>query len=257
MSVSITYLRRCARLLCPLLWCLLTLVPVAAQTEYEPDNYTDTQLPEAERRNYSTADWKELTADLDYSEEAAPPKKEEKKETTRTEAPPERRRTGGGGSAQVLKLLGIILGLAGLVYLIFRLFGGDQQLFSSDRKLKGEEVRIDIESIEERLEETELAGPIQQAVQQEDYALAIRLHYLDILKALSARGALRWKRDKTNGQYLRELAGHPLREDFRQLTRAYERVWYGEAALTESVFQQLLPRFKSLAHRAAASAPAA
>ncbi|MEO0779887.1 MAG: DUF4129 domain-containing protein, partial [Bacteroidota bacterium] len=83
-------------------------------------------------------------------------------------------------------------------------------------------------------------------IAQGDYRLAARLYYLAIIKELSLHEAIQWKRDKTNRDYLRELVGHPLRDEFRALTLVFERIWYGDRALEEADFPLLQARFEQL-----------
>jgi hypothetical protein len=59
------------------------------------------------------------------------------------------------------------------------------------------------------------------------WRLALRALYLEILVLLHERGALRYERQRTNGEYAAELAGSPAGEAFRQLTFAFDLAWYG------------------------------
>ena len=80
-----------------------------------------------------------------------------------------------------------------------------------------------------RLAEAEAAG---------NYRLALRLGYLQLLKLLSDQNLIRWQPDKTNHAYLAELPGEHLRAPFRELTRQFEYVWYGELPLPAGLYQQ-------------------
>lgn len=84
-----------------------------------------------------------------------------------------------------------------------------------------------------------------------NYRLAVRLGYLQVLKQLADQGLIRWQPDKTNHDYLFELPAGPLPEAFRELTRQFDYVWYGEhddlppshyaqLRATRLAFQQLL-----------------
>ena len=84
-----------------------------------------------------------------------------------------------------------------------------------------------------------------------NYRLAVRLGYLEVLKQLTDQGLIRWQPDKTNHDYLYELPTGPLPPAFRELTRQFDFVWYGEhddltpthyaqARATREAFQQLL-----------------
>lgn len=130
----------------------------------------------------------------------------------------------------LLKVLAV-LGLLGLLVLVFfKMMDGRELLSPRNRKLQPAVGASSLDLIEENLESADLEDPIRQAVKSEAYALAIRLHYLAILKELSQKGHIRWKREKTNGEYLLELRGSHLLPSVRQATLVFERVWYGETA---------------------------
>ena len=81
-----------------------------------------------------------------------------------------------------------------------------------------------------RLAEAEAAGNLR---------LAARLGYLEVLKHLSDGGRLDWQPDKTNRAYLAELPAGPLREAFRESTRQFEYVWYGELPLGPALYREV------------------
>ncbi|WP_157530427.1 DUF4129 domain-containing protein [Hymenobacter norwichensis] len=92
---------------------------------------------------------------------------------------------------------------------------------------------------------------LREAETTGNYRLAVRLGYLEVLKQLTDQGLIRWQPDKTNHDYLYELPPGPLPPAFRELTRQFDFVWYGEhddltpthyaqARATREAFQQLL-----------------
>ena len=82
--------------------------------------------------------------------------------------------------------------------------------------------------------------------------MAVRLYYLSVLKELSVKNHIRWKRDKTNGAYLRELAGSPLFGTVQEVTLIFERVWYGKVELAKPDFDQLEIKLKKAVATASA-----
>jgi hypothetical protein len=66
-----------------------------------------------------------------------------------------------------------------------------------------------------------------------------------ILKDLSIQDKIEWRREKTNSQYVREMRGKDGFQEFRELTRSFEYVWYGEAPISATDYQKLLPSFSS------------
>jgi hypothetical protein len=145
----------------------------------------------------------------------------------------------------------IVLGVALLVFLIMKLMNAENLFSPKNTKVAGRTTtEIDLEDIEENLHESDLEGFIRQALAEKNYALAVRLYYLAILKELSLSNQIKWKRDKTNREYLREMSGQKLAGKFRETTLIFERVWYGTGELTEPIFQQLEPKFKTVLNEA-------
>ena len=106
---------------------------------------------------------------------------------------------------------------------------------------------INLEKIEENLHRADLESFILQALKQEEYALALRLYYLSILKELSQRKAIHWKREKTNRQYVWEMRQSPLSGAFEEVTRIFEQAWYGGRQMDKREYQALEPKFRMLA----------
>ncbi len=80
----------------------------------------------------------------------------------------------------------------------------------------------------EDLHALDLDALLREAEAARQYRLAVRLGYLRVLRQLSDRQLINWQPDKTNHDYLYELPPGPLPEAFRELTRQFEYVWYGE-----------------------------
>jgi len=142
-----------------------------------------------------------------------------------------------------LLILGVILLL---VFIIMKLMNVEHLFSPKNRKVKNSTTTINLENIEDNLHESDLEGFIRQARNEKNYALVVRLYYLAILKELSLSGQIKWKKDKTNLEYLREMSGKNLLPKFRETTLIFERVWYGTGILTESIFQEIEPKFKAV-----------
>lgn len=204
--------------------------------QYVPpeENYLRSSI---ERHHFDTQKWKSLKEDMDYSKPDDYKKKEPEKESSSS---------GMKGFGQIFKFLLFLLAIGLIVLLIVHLAGGKELFAPKNRKIKSAVSGINLEKIEENLQEADLEDPIRQAVAAGDYPLAVRLYYLSILKELSLKKHIRWKRDKTNGAYLRELAGSPLFSTVQEVTLAFERVWYGKVELNHPDFLQLETKFKNV-----------
>jgi hypothetical protein len=99
---------------------------------------------------------------------------------------------------------------------------------------------------------------LSQAEAEGNYRLAVRLGYLFVLKQLTDQGLIQWQPDKTNHDYLRELTSGQLRPAFREVTRQFEYVWYGEQedlspahyALARDARQDFQRQLATLSHAA-------
>lgn len=129
-------------------------------------------------------------------------------------------------------LWGIII--ATLLFVLYRVFLSDKGLFTSPTKNRPVEVE------EEQLtDDAYLDQQLKQAAQEQNYRLAIRYLYLQTLNRLSQRNWLHLSPDKTNYQYVRELAKPQLRNGFSRITLHYEYAWYGDFEIDSMVYQQV------------------
>ncbi len=71
-----------------------------------------------------------------------------------------------------------------------------------------------------------------------DYRMALRYHFIMILKRMVARNIIKWDPDKTNTDYKYEIKSRALAEKFGQISSIYEYVWYGEFLLDSQRFAQ-------------------
>lgn len=179
------------------------------------------------------ADWEKVTQDLDYGKLK---EKEKPESTTPSNIDSEL-------IATILKVIGI-LGIIALVIFLLQYFVGIQGVKKSDNKTFDPNEKIDTQTVAEDIHEYDLATLVKQAIAQQDYMVATRLYYLLAIKSLSEKELIKWKKDKTNRNYLNELVGVDLKKQFRELTTIFERVWYGEVAIDAPVFGHIEEQFK-------------
>ena len=138
-----------------------------------------------------------------------------------------------------LKYFGYVLIGALLVFILIKLFAGG--LFTANTKVRKQEITI--ADLDERPMETELERFLREALAAGNYRLAIRIYYLMILKGLHEKKLITWKKNKTNFDYLHEMYGNQLFNDFDSNTRIFEYIWYGELNLGETQFKEVSPAF--------------
>ena len=144
--------------------------------------------------------------------------------------------------------------IALVAFLAYRLVGEGLGR-PKNRKFTPSSIAVSLDEIEENIHEHDFRHYIQQAIEEKNYALAIRLYYLAILKELSIKKNIKWKREKTNREYLREMRSNTSYDSFRQVTQVFERVWYGNGQLAENDFQQLKPNFEQLVEKIQLTSP--
>jgi hypothetical protein len=201
----------------------------AACGQTPQENYLSSEL---KRRNFDPEKWQELKEGIDYSKEKTPEEKAPEEKATPQDV------------FLIIKYLAIAITLGLLVWLLLRLATGDALFRPKNSKIKPEASTIRLAAIEENLLESDLDDPLRQAVQSGDYSMAVRLHYLSLLKELSLRKHIRWKKNKTNGEYLRELQGTVLFHPVQEATLVFERVWYGKISLRASEYGLIETSFR-------------
>ena len=197
-----------------------------------------------ERRVVSEQQWKKSTGGLDYSRDLPAVGKPQ----------PNRAPVSGSGAANrpdfnwntsfwagIVQVLAILVAVTLIGYGIYRMLQEPR-----NRLIARDGAEITVENLETYLHETDLSRFLNEALAQQNYPLAIRLYFLQIIKALSQNGAISWSKEKTNRDYLREMRAHRLSQPFGQATRHFERIWYGNAPLDAGQFARLEPEFRTL-----------
>lgn len=208
------------------------------EEDYVP--YAPPPLDPMQVRPVEKSRWTDALRSLDYSKDKESPPEEQKQEKDSA-----LNQVNWTAATQwlgsLLQALAILLAVAGIVYGIYRMLKAPK-----NRVIARDGVEITLENLEEYLHETDLERFLREALEKGDYPLVIRLYYLQIIKSLSEKNAIRWSKEKTNRDYLRETREHRMGEQFRIVTRTYERVWYGNQSLTLHEFGRIEPQFKNL-----------
>ncbi|PKQ64473.1 hypothetical protein BZG02_06610 [Labilibaculum filiforme] len=87
---------------------------------------------------------------------------------------------------------------------------------------------------------------IREALLHKEYRLAVRYHFLSILKKLSEKKLIVWKSEKTNYDYIREIKQARIKTDFIELSELYEAVWYGDFPIMKQDYDQIETEFGQL-----------
>jgi hypothetical protein len=193
-------------------------------------------------KKFDEKKWKETIGDMNFEEKAEKEKKEDVKEKEETK--------NGSGSGffsldpNTTRLISFIVIFCLFAFILY--YVAQNTRFNRKKKLK-KMTPQDVAAHVENIEELDTDGLLRQALQTGDLRMAVRIHYLLLLKKLNEVGLIAWKKDKTNRDYLSELYGrNDCYDNVRGLTLAYELVWYGERSVSNESFQRLSGEFESV-----------
>ncbi len=143
------------------------------------------------------------------------------------------------GVGSVLIVIAVILLIALIIFLVYKSGLGS----TVSNKDYADEIEIqDVEDINE----LNLDELLQEALSNQNYRMATRIMYLQVLKGLNNKKIIDWQNEKTNYDYIREIKDQNLSDRLDQVTYIYEYIWYGEAELNTSSFKQIEPQFNQL-----------
>jgi hypothetical protein len=97
---------------------------------------------------------------------------------------------------------------------------------------------------EENIHEISFTNEIAAAEAAGNFRKAVRLHYLEMLKALSDHSLIAWETQKTNHDYARELRNTEYADDFSGLTYWFDYIWYGELPVDDGLYADIREKFR-------------
>lgn len=123
-----------------------------------------------------------------------------------------------------------------IIFIILKTFLGVETNFWNFKKSK-KKVAEKLIYEDEDIHETDIDGLLQKAIHNKEYRLAIRYHYLAVLKILSNKKLIDYHKDKTNSEYLFEIENSTTRSEFSYLSYVYSYVWYGDFPIDETNYK--------------------
>lgn len=141
---------------------------------------------------------------------------------------------GAAVSANWFNILLIILSVVALIYVILRLMKVNVNMFYT-----GKQAAIPHGVLDEDIHAMDFDKLIQEALQRNEYRLAIRLLFLKSLKLLADKHHILWQPGKTNHDYLNELSAQNLKTGFNELNFYFEYAWYGNFTINEALYKKV------------------
>ncbi len=140
------------------------------------------------------------------------------------------------GSILLYALLAVFLG-----YVIYVLF------INTSLTDKGKAIKTEtLERAPVEIPTSELEKMLEKALKEKDYRLAIRIYFIFILKELSSKKWITWKKEKTNSAYLSEMRKRKQYNLFNDSVTIFELAWYGDYEIKQADYSAVEPKLKQL-----------
>lgn len=149
---------------------------------------------------------------------------------------------GNEGFAWLVLIIMSIIGVAGLGFAFYGIFGVGKTIPIFSKEVNG----LDYSVKDENIHELNFVDEIDIAVEQKDYKRAIRLLYLYTLKLLADHKIIDWMPSKTNHDYLYEIQNDGFQQQFSTLSYYFEYVWYGDFQAEAKQFKEMKNAFSGL-----------
>lgn len=140
----------------------------------------------------------------------------------------------------ILNFLSFIIVSGILFFLIRFLFGKEGNWVFSKKNKK---IPLKTRPITENIHELNFVELIGDNEQKQDFRLAVRYQFLQLLKKLTDTKRIEWSPKKTNNDYLKELKNDTLYNNFESLAYIFDNVWYGEFLVSEEKYKQIKQQF--------------
>ena len=188
--------------------------------------------------------WEKIAERYDYNKEKEEPKIKEPKKKEEKKLESNKSVNLSTSLKEIIKYALFAVVILILIFIGYKLLRNGK--FWSNKKIEQPKVYT-LDNLEENLNEADINSFLDEALKNNDFRLSVRLMYLNIIKELSQNGFIEWKRDKTNGDYLRELRRNKLYRDFKKCTLAYEFIWFNEQQGFDRIqFDEVRPDFEKL-----------
>lgn len=194
------------------------------------------QRHEAVQRKFDEAKWEKIVKDIDYSDE--------RRLIENVPAKPRSWKLSEFNiNPLIAKSIIFTLVIGALGFLLFKIFG--KNIFKKNPGLKAENLFSE-EGINEETPVDGLEKLLNQVLSKKMFREAIRIYYLMIIRGLSERNLILWKKDKSNREYLFEMRAHPSFASFKEATFIFETAWYRNVSISDNDFISVKPKFENL-----------
>ncbi|MDB5272538.1 MAG: hypothetical protein JWO58_905 [Chitinophagaceae bacterium] len=182
--------------------------------------------------------WKALTKELTYGDTLATEKKETASKSINFNP-------FFSINSTLTKYILFTLVITALLYLLYRLIGS--AIIAGDTKITKAQATFEILHDDEQMMQKDLQALLDEALRNEDYKSAIRILFIQSLQDLQASDRIKWKKEKTNRDYLQELSTTHSFVPFGSMVSLYEKAWYSKFNTTKEDLDAFYP-FQAALH---------
>ena len=206
----------------------------------------DYEGQEIESRTFDQENWEDLSESLDYSGSAPKPREpRERSAPEPTESPDPPSFDGFPDLSPFFKILLLSLVVGALGWIIYSVVRANELSFAPGTDdITEEDDLTNIVRLEEELDKRNVDPYLLKAETENNYHLAVRLHFLALLKQMNEQRLIQWKKNRTNRAYLNQVRGEYYYATFRQLTLTFERVWYGNYHPPKEEYESIKTQFE-------------
>ncbi len=147
-----------------------------------------------------------------------------------------------GTTGTVFEILIRVLLIVAFIYFIIKIFGIEITTIFKPKK----NTTLPYQVSEEQLHEINFEEEIAEAMQKKQWRFVVRLTYLHALKLLADAEWLTVKKGKTNRDYIYELSGKDVEQDFEKLSFIFDYTWYGHFEADNAIVEQAQDHFSKI-----------
>ena len=127
------------------------------------------------------------------------------------------------------------------IFIIIRLLYRYDVFKKSAAQQKPPDIRLADD--EEIVKSSNISDLVNKAKEENNYRMAIRYLYLNVLRQLDLQEFIKFTKNKTNDDYNAEIKNKAIAQEFKDLTYYYDFIWYGQYPVDRAFFDQIEEKF--------------
>ncbi|MDR2283288.1 MAG: hypothetical protein LBE37_08775 [Sphingobacterium sp.] len=146
----------------------------------------------------------------------------------------------------ILNILAVVGGVI-FVFLAYKFFISRKRVYIHHEHEEEEMQQIDF--VEKNLLRVDVDAYLSEALQQKNYALAVRYLHLMNIQLLGRKGIVQWNQSKTNSELMEEVDNVALKNEFLACAALFDYVWFGGFVITAASYAKYEEQFVQFQRR--------